>query len=259
MRRMVTCFVILLLAVPSNTGTILLAQSGSCAACQPARLNNGWNVGTGELTVCFKNSTNHTWDNGERDSFLQGMGYWTALAAEQGRTITLNPVNKESSQECPSGSAEIKMVSNGEMVNSGAVAESLGTSDGHGGWTHINRDVVTSSFGYWQELGAHEFGHYFDFRDISASANCGNYSVMSQGAWVAMSNVNPCGDRTAVTTRYQGGNSDPGNDYADPVGGDCWEWLRVTFWENFDGTQWNYVGFTIDADLGTYCDGPPPF
>jgi hypothetical protein len=256
MRKVLAHLVIVLLAVPSNMETSLFAQSGSCAACQPQHANFGWDVAPGNLSVCFKSNEYHTWSTQEIGSFIDGMNYWTGFAGEQGRTIGLSG-QAVTSANCPSEAIRVEYVKDTDMQEFGASAEAHGTPDGRGGAIQINFDYTESDFSQWAEMGAHEFGHFFGFLDFQSG--CGTRTIM---AWSwdgshSLGEIDPCADRGAMTTLIRGGNSSQG-DYSDPLGDDCYEWLYVTFWEEFDGYNWIYIGFTIDYDYGTYC-GPPPY
>ena len=255
MRRMLAVFLILFLATPANLDTILFAQAGSCADCQPGRLGNGWDVAGGDLNVCFISNSYHTWGVDERTYWMGGMTRWTDLMSQQGRTITLHQEIPSDPNSCSDGSIKVVFVPQGDLDRPGDYAEALGTSDGRNGQISINKDLIDSSYGNWGSPGGHEFGHFFDFANITKSG-CGTHSLM------AMENTyidddDGCGDQLAVTTRYKGDNSSD-EYYSDPRGGDCYEWLTIMVWEAWDGSEWLYDGWDLLSDNGYYC-GPPPY
>jgi hypothetical protein len=183
------------------------------------------------------------------------MNYWTALASEQGRNIALSSV-APTVANCPSEAILVEYLTSAEMAHPQAFAEAVGTADGRSGEIRMNKDTLPSNFSDWADMGAHEFGHLFDFANVD-TPGCSTLSIMAWDGQHGLGQINQCADRTAITTRYHGNNHYQDN-YSDPLGGDCYQWLVVTFWEYFDGENWNYAGFTIDADYGSYC-GPPPY
>jgi hypothetical protein len=260
MRKVLASVVTLVLAMPTSLLEPLRAQSDSCAACQPTRLNNGWDVAAGELTVCFKSNANSTWGSTKVATAQGGFTYWQSILADQGRSITFTFETKSATESCSSEAIRVEAVDSSNWNVPDASAQATGNSTGRGGLIEINQNNFNSTTIQWDWEMAHEFGHFLDFADAMPSqfpSQCADHTVMYWvGGLPLPSLTNACGDKLAATTKYHGSNTSQDFSY-DPLEDDCYNVYRVSYWYFWDGQTLTYLGWT-SIYWGQYC-GPPPY
>lgn len=257
MRRIAPALVVvLLLGIASGLVAALRAQTGSCAECQPPRLNNGWDVAPGNVTVCFKDNSEHTWSTPQVDLMKGGVNYWKdRLAEQEGRAIN---ITWETGGSCSSGAIVIAVEHPSNMTNAGASAEALGTSDGRGATIDVAKGYEGHS--HLDDLVGHEFGHLLDLANVSIPpypSHCSSKTIMRNNVPLG-SLPDPCGDRGGLTDRYRSDNTEGGEVDYDPYGeDDCYEVYVRTYWFYYINGTWYSLGYTRSY-LGQYC-GPPPY
>lgn len=183
-----------------------------------------------------------------------GLNYWKDNiypAVGQSLSFTLS-TGKEPNNNCSNVDVVIRTsVLTGAYQNAAGVA-----SPSHG--IEFNKTYFGGmSTGRKQELSGHEFGHVLGYGNVEDSSCLGS-TIMTNGAW---NNSLPsgalCGDLTAATTEFLGGNSEYDEAYEPSKDvEDCYDVYLITISYYFDGTQWHYGG-TRWRWIDYYC-GPPP-
>jgi hypothetical protein len=110
MRRLTVAVVILALGLPQSLVISLSAQSGNCAECQPPRLNRGWDVTPGDLTICFKSTPQRTWGIDDKNSMQAAFTYWQGVAGSLGKNIVMTFESKGINDDCPTDAVTVKTV-----------------------------------------------------------------------------------------------------------------------------------------------------
>ena len=168
MRRSVRS-VAVAIALTSFTSTQLLGAANasgpidSCADCKPAT----WNQHTalsGEYEICFQQpAEGSSFSNEQITEFMNGVNdYWDEFLddAEVNISFAPTPVVKTMPEECGSNGITVKLDSGparAEMVWAP-------TSNGRGASIKINPAETQAADANFKWLGAHEVGHFLDFK-----------------------------------------------------------------------------------------------
>lgn len=227
-----------------------------CISCQPTLYN--YATLSGPYKVCVKSNSTYAFTQTQADAVASGKDYWNNYFTAAGVNISFSSVTADASTPCPNDTdITISIVDPSAMVNNGALSEANLTTNGHGATVHVNADQLSNGAVDWQDMGAHELGHILDFKDVKnegATSGCVGLTIMWEINQTMPSSA-LCADETACSGKYVSPNTG-GDDYYDPIGGECYDWYWVTTYYYYSEGNWYEAGETWEY-IDEYCGVPP--
>jgi hypothetical protein len=230
------------LATPTFT-PIASAQGDACAYCTAQ--TEPYEV-TGNYKVCVEPGE---FSAAQIRAMGAGAEYWAAPLRAKGHSVSFDIEEREETDPA----CNMTIVAE-PLVNQGADAEALGTSNGQGAYIRVSPTRTTyGGEESWNELFGHEWGHIFGFKNVNDS-NCEGKTLMYRATHMGnLPSPPPCSDTNALATKYSTNSQSGGGGEAQPADGEdneeCWDvyWVNYTYYQWSDGswtqgpTTWTYL------------------
>jgi hypothetical protein len=255
--------VLLSIALIAVTTPVRLSAQTNCLACKPTKTQNFSLSGTYRVQVWGYTDPAYSISSSQYDAIKAGVeGYWNAFFDANNINITFEfeYCVLGSEEGCPPDPDMVIFADDSEtMVNPGALAESTGTSDGHGAYIRIDKTYLTSSYSYihWDSVGAHEVGHWLGFPNSDTTTNCpAGSSIMQPQGSASIPSTMYCADNLAMTALFvHDPGADPSTEELEYTGDGCWDVYARVIWYCTDGVNEWECGSTSWAYMGNTCSG----
>ena len=247
-----------------SDGRLFAQTNAECASCKPPKKYSFELSGT--YNVCAMETL---YTSGEWTGITAGINYWNNYFSSSDVNNIRFVINGP-------GDCDINMFPDMDLSvdadppgDPTTIAEFHGTATGHGATVNINPDHLKNfgnpehSSNYWAWAIAEEFGHLLGYGHVETAQGfprpeCHASSVMVQGQPDNPSSLSGplCGDRKAITERYQGDEEQSGGEVLEPTEGDCfihWQVVDHYIWAN----GWVYTGSELFF-MGITCEDPLP-